>query len=276
VATFLKLHKNKKLIPPKYAERLLLWFLRPDLVEEVLGDLDEKFYTEIDRKNIRRAKLNYWWQVFNYLRPFAFRKSNLFIKNTIMLKHNLLISYRSFLRFKTTFFINLVGLSSGLACAMLIYLWVVDELSIDKFHENEAHLYQVMHHIESAGMSFTTDDNSPLLGKALAEEFPEVEASTSVLEEWFRKAPGLITTKEQESVIKASEFFVEGQSFFELFSYDLLEGNEKNPLPDNQSVLISDQLAEKLFNSTENVVGKTVAQAFHLRQGKKSFDFSTS
>ena len=61
--------------PPKLARKLLLSFLRDDLAEEVLGDLDEKFYSLVKKKSLFRAKLNYWYQVVNYLRPFALKKS---------------------------------------------------------------------------------------------------------------------------------------------------------------------------------------------------------
>ena len=54
-----------------------------------------------------------------------------------MFKHNLLFFLRTIKRHKSTFFINLVGLSSGLASVLLVYLWVHDELAIDKFHEND-------------------------------------------------------------------------------------------------------------------------------------------
>lgn len=61
-----------------------------------------------------------------------------------MFRHNLLLAYRNFLRYKGTFFINLIGLSSGIASALLIYLWVNNELSVDRFHENNDRLYQVL------------------------------------------------------------------------------------------------------------------------------------
>ena len=69
-----------------------------------------------------------------------------------MFKHNLLIIYRNFKRFKSTFFINLFGLATGIACALLIYLWVNDEISIDKFHEKDDQLYQVYMHHDEAGV----------------------------------------------------------------------------------------------------------------------------
>ncbi|MEX2231626.1 MAG: hypothetical protein WD824_05675 [Cyclobacteriaceae bacterium] len=61
-----------------------------------------------------------------------------------MFRHNLLLIFRSFKRYRSTSIINLIGLSTGLASALLIYLWVNDELSIDKFHEKDSRLYQVM------------------------------------------------------------------------------------------------------------------------------------
>ena len=66
-----------------------------------------------------------------------------FVKNkypsnhSVMFRHNLLLSYRNFKRYKSSFFINLIGLSVGLASALLIFLWVNDELNVDKFHEKD-------------------------------------------------------------------------------------------------------------------------------------------
>ncbi|MEQ8685307.1 MAG: permease prefix domain 2-containing transporter, partial [Imperialibacter sp.] len=58
-------------LPPSLAVKLLKKLLRHDLAEEVLGDLEEKFYATVEKKSARRAKLNYWYQAMNYLRPFA-------------------------------------------------------------------------------------------------------------------------------------------------------------------------------------------------------------
>jgi putative ABC transport system permease protein len=73
-----------------------------------------------------------------------------------MLKHNIILIYRNFLRAKGFFLINLVGLSTGLACTLLIYLWVLDEVNRDKFHEKDAQLYQVMEHQQYADEIMTT------------------------------------------------------------------------------------------------------------------------
>jgi putative ABC transport system permease protein len=67
-----------------------------------------------------------------------------------MLPYPLLLIYRNFKRFKSTFFINLIGLSTGLACALLIYLWISDERSFDRYHALDGRLYQVMENRRTA------------------------------------------------------------------------------------------------------------------------------
>jgi putative ABC transport system permease protein len=79
--------KSKKTIPPRIARELLNRFLRDDLAEEVEGDLEEKFYSMLEKRSASRAKLNYWFQVINYLRPFAFKKSKSKIKQYGMLEN---------------------------------------------------------------------------------------------------------------------------------------------------------------------------------------------
>ena len=98
-----------------------------------------------------------------------------------MLQHNLLVIYRSFKRFKSAFFINLLGLSAGLACTLLICLWVADEWSFDKFHRHDARLYQVMETSSEGGKVIVHDGTQGLLGQAMAKDLPEVEAAVSIL-----------------------------------------------------------------------------------------------
>lgn len=87
-----------------------------------------------------------------------------------MFRHNLLLIYRNFKRYKTTFLINLTGLSCGLACVLLIYLWVSDELSFDKYHVNDSRLYQVMANVKSDNGIETNKSTSHMLSEVLPLE----------------------------------------------------------------------------------------------------------
>src|SRR3978361_1019667 len=92
-----------------------------------------------------------------------------------MFKHNLLLFYRNFKRHKSTFLINLTGLSCGLACVLLIYLWVSDEWSFDKYHANDDRLYQVMVSAKTESGIETTKNTPHALSDVLALEMPSVE-----------------------------------------------------------------------------------------------------
>jgi len=244
--------------PPKLAVRFLLWFLKGNLAEEVLGDLDEKFYATLENESPGKAKRNYWFQVFNYLRPFAFKKHRHNPLNyPSMFKHNLLISFRSFYRFKTTFAINLLGLASGLASALLIYLWVNDELKTDQFKEKDSDRHvQVIHTYPTSGTFHTNTSGStpnPLYS-ALAEKMPEVDYSFPVMAAPENK--GILSY--EDNTFRAQYQFI-GEGYFNVFPGNFLHGDKYRALADKGNIAISDKLALTLFQSTEAAMGKVVS-----------------
>lgn len=168
-----------------------------------------------------------------------------------MLRHNLLLIYRNFLRFKSTFLINLTGLSTGLACTLLIYLWVTDELKIDQFHEKGGQLYQVMENRIQADRIWTAESTSGLLAESMLKDFPEVEYA--VVTTWA----DVVTLTRDEKDVRAAGRYV-GSDYFNAFSFELVQGDKNKVLRDKKSVVLSDELAMKLFNTTEGVIGKTV------------------
>lgn len=250
---------KRHITPPRLAERFLLWFLKRDLAEEVLGDLDEKFYSQLEKTGLSRARLNYWYQVLDYLRPFALKhkqSSRVFgTNNTAMLKHNLLVSFRSFQRSKSTFFINLIGLASGLVCTMMIYLWVMDELSVDRFHLNSDRLYQIMHNDVNNGEIRTMPYMPGRLADALTADFPEVESATMIVLPGFFSSGGYISYNEK--YISVKEQFVDAR-FFKVMTFPLIQGNPDTAIDDKTDIVISKDMALRLFNTTDNVVGKTL------------------
>ncbi len=172
-----------------------------------------------------------------------------------MLFHHILIIFRNFKRNKSTFLINLIGLSTGLTCALLIYLWVNDEIHVDRFNKNDSLLFQVMQNSPDGSEIQTTEYTPGILARALAEEIPEIEFATSVVPaSWFDEKGVLVLN---ETFMKVSSQFVD-KNYFNIFSCDFIEGNKNQVLKDKYSMAISDELALKLFNTTQNIIGKTV------------------
>jgi predicted permease len=170
-----------------------------------------------------------------------------------MVRHNLLIAYRNFLRYKSSFFINLIGLSSGLACALMILLWVNDELHVNKFHEHDSRLFQVMENVEQGGGIITRQTTSGPTAEALATEMPEVEAAVTTTSDYIDDFVLSVGTND----IKAEGFYA-SSNFFKLFSYELIQGDRNKALSDKKAIVITEDLALRLFGTMKNVVGKTI------------------
>lgn len=171
-----------------------------------------------------------------------------------MLKHNLLLFFRNNIKHKSTFFINVIGLSCGLACVLMIYLWINDEFSFDKYHANDKRLYQVMDNVKSEH-GIETNKNTPhILSEVLALEMPEVDCIVTA-------TPDLCFP---EFTLSAGAKKVQGlgkyasKDFFKLFSYHLIEGNTSGVLSDKKGMVLSESQAKSLFGSTGNAIGKTV------------------
>ncbi|MEQ6121723.1 ABC transporter permease [Reichenbachiella sp. MALMAid0571] len=236
---------------PKWPERLLRAFCSERVLEYLQGDVYELYEIRLKRLGKFRAQLYLILDVLSAFRPLFF-KSNWSNSNTItMLKYNLILAIRGFKRYKSTFFINLTGLSIGLVSVLMIYLWVHDEMSFDKFHVKKDRLYQVMTNTSSENGILTHGSTSTLLPDALRSEIPEVEYVVPV-----RPMPVAIISSEEVQV-KASGQFA-GKNFFDVFTYKILVGNQQNVLQDKYSMVISEELAIKLFGTPEKSLGKSV------------------
>ena len=169
-----------------------------------------------------------------------------------MFLHNIKIAFRNFQKDKSTFLINLIGLSIGLTCSLLIALWVWDELSVDKFHEQDDQLYQAMIHHHHADQIITGEYTQGLLGEALVTEIPEVEMAVTSSE----SIPTPVILDNGNQKIKSFGQF-SSPNFFKLFNYELLSGDKNTVLNDKKSIVISDKMAMKLFNTTA-AIGKVL------------------
>jgi len=171
-----------------------------------------------------------------------------------MLHHYLLQIFRNFKRFKVTFVINLIGLSTGLASATLIYLWVADELRVDAFHQKGDRLFQVMETKTEGGAVTTSANTTDFLAAALLDEMPEIENTTVVTPPNF--FPSFTLSAADHHVKGVGKFA--SREFFDLFSYDLTIGSATDVLKDKSSAVVSESLAKSLFGTATNSIGKSL------------------
>ena len=170
-----------------------------------------------------------------------------------MIIYQIRLIFRNFKRNRSSFFINLFGLATGFACAILIFMWVSDEMKIDKFHKTDRQLYQVLENQTMAEGILTQEWTPDMLARTLATELPEVKYAVSVTP--ASMFGNFTVSADDNNLVKAAGQFAE-PNFFKIFSYNLISGNPEKVLVENNSVVISRKLAISLFKTTENVIGK--------------------
>jgi predicted permease len=172
-----------------------------------------------------------------------------------MLKAYLKIAWRSLVKDRQFTLLNLLGLSVGLACALLIGLWIADELHMERYNSNDARLYQVMANFpENNGMR--TGSGTPgILARALRTDIPEIADASSVLPaSWFGNG-GVAAYADKK--LQARPQYVDS-NFFSLFTCPWLQGDRDQLFADKQGVALSSDFAARLFGSDRDVIGKRI------------------
>jgi putative ABC transport system permease protein len=241
--------------PPRWIDILLERFCAPHLLEQVLGDLHERYYRRVEREGVARAKRMYYREALAYLRPSVLRRERQQRRKPVsidMLTNYFKVAFRNLLRKKVYSGINILGLSIGLACSFFILLWVIDERGYDKFHANGDRLYQAFRHMTVGGQTYTMNSQPRGIADEMKVEFPDVEET-------------VITFLDQEFVVTNGENnyrekggFV-GETFFEMFSFPFIHGDAETALKGLTSAVVTERTARKMFGDDwHKAVGRTI------------------
>jgi putative ABC transport system permease protein len=179
-----------------------------------------------------------------------------------MLKHYLLTIYRTCKRSPSSFSINLFGLSTALTCVLLIYLWVEDEFSMDRFDEHDGIIVQILNHEKTGNGVQTVPHTHRSLGNLLKSEFPEIKSQAVATPQSFFPA---FTLHAGDRHIKATGKFA-GEEYFDIFPTRFI-ARTPNVLTDINSIVISESLAKRVFPGIHNVVGQRLEfQLFQIHK----------
>jgi predicted permease len=167
-----------------------------------------------------------------------------------MVRNYILVAIRNILRQKAFSFINIFGLAIGLACTLLIFLWIQDELSFDKFHANSSTLYRVEQDQYYSGESYHVNVTPNPSGPVWKDEIPEIEDATR-----YTRPGGLLFKYEDKSFFE-NDIRAVDPSFLTMFTFPLKQGNIENVLEDPYSIVISEEVGQKYFGQ-EDPIGKS-------------------
>ena len=254
--------KTDKEIPPSLAKWILFRMSRYEDDFLCVGDLDEEFKEILQQAGYREARFWYWVQVLRSI-PAYLKISILW--RFIVIENYLKIALRNIKRHKGYSFINIVGLAIGIACSILIQLFVVYELSYDKFHDQADNIYRLAFRAKigdtKINQIFTSSENF----KILLQDFPEIETGVKFLV--LGKTPVTI----DEKTFYESRFYAVDSTFYDVFSFPLAYGNPKTALTNPNTMVVSRDTAVKYFGTTD-VLGKIVN--VHYSESSKDFEIT--
>ncbi|MFC1492917.1 ABC transporter permease [candidate division KSB1 bacterium] len=237
--------KSNKKKPSFFAELIIRHLGNRKDKHAILGDLEEEFNDRIREGGLIRAKLWYWRLILISIPSFI---NENFYRSMLMLKNYLKIAFRNLLRHKGYSFINIIGFSIGMACSILIVLFIFDELSFDKHHKKFDHIYRVgsAYGPEKSKGAFT----APPMAGAFIEDFPEIE-NVVRLSLWPRN---YLISYNKTGFIEKRIIYADS-SIFNVFTIPLLKGDPNTALKDPHTIVITESIASKYFGE-DNPLGK--------------------
>ncbi len=250
--------KEKIKNPPKLAEWILSC-VYPDRGDfTTVGDFREEYLEVYQSSGPFKANLWYWMQIAKSFPNFIRNKSHW---SAVMIHNYLKIALRNIKKHKGYSIINITGLALGMACSLMIILFVHDELSYDKFHDNIDSLYRIHAVLYNPdGSELPYKGQLPMImGEVLSEHFPEIQSYTRI-----RTSRGVVRYKDR---IFQEQFQVADAPFFEMFSFPLIAGNPATALAQDDSIVLTESYAQKYFG-TESPLGKTLTVTFGQNQKK--------
>ena len=240
--------KQKNDTPPLLGEKILKFFLPKGESVSVAGDYEE-LYTEIFQyKGKSKALIWYWIQILKSI--WAGLSFNLWWSVT-MFRSYLTVAVRHLKRHKIYSFINISGLAIGIACCVLILMWINDEVRYDRFHDFSKDLYRVVNDLDYGPVSQISIGSAYPLGPAMKEDIPEVRDIARIL-----PTRRLLVAFGEKRYYEENFIFAD-PSLFSMFTFPFVKGDYRTALEQPSSIVITQEMAYKYFG-LDDPIGKRI------------------
>jgi len=234
--------------PPRLAQRLLNRFSGWGDDYGAAGDFEEFYRAVAADRGVREARRACWRQVGAALPGYL---KNVVLWSDAMLKHYLRVAGRNLWKHKGYSFINIAGLAVGMACALLVLLYVQDELSYDRFHANAGTLYRLEQE-QDTGQDIMRHYSMPYaLGPILKAEIPEILDAVRLA------SPGSLLARSGEKAFFENRIYAVDPQILHMFTFPLIKGDPATALGRPGTLVVTEETARRYFGEADPM-GKTV------------------
>ena len=250
--------------PPKLARKIFEWYCDNANVDDLLGDMDEWFYKNLERQSPSRAKARYWKQVFSLLFSYAIwmRKKNArysqFASSAFSLaivKNYFVVASRSLYRQKYFTIINAVGLAVGMSISLLLITMFTYVSTFDNFHKQKSNIYRITTSYKG-DHDYTMASAPAVLAEKLRVDFTSVNLAARINSNFS----GDVSLTNVNVPIQG---YYTDPDFLSIFSFELVQGNAREALKKPNSMVITESAAKKLFGDA-SALGNSIEV---LKQG---------
>lgn len=234
---------------PQFWTRLLRFFCKESLHEELQGDLEESFYSNIETKGLKKAKAIYRQEVLKMLRPSVIKKPKGFNSkiNTSLFKLHFVLTLRNIQRNKVFSLVNILGLGAALTICLFCVNMIYTGFQFDSHHKDADRIYRITTNVESSisSMHFAS---SPFALKWKMPDIPQVETTTT-----FLFGLGYSFNIKGENI--STHGYAVDENFLSVFDFKTVEGDPNDIFDDFASIIITDKAAKRIFGN-ESPIGK--------------------
>ena len=252
-------NKPNSIQPPKWPGQLLAWYCDPLAAEDLVGDVEELFYCDLQRMSPRKASSKYTWRTLGLIFSYAIKRRKQhhrerygtvsWMSGLLLVNSYLKVGMRSLVRHRFFTLVNVIGMSIGMCVGLLALAAWVDMTEVDDFHTHKDRIYRVVTHYDDGDAKRTYASSSAPLHEQVEATLPGVELVLPL-----RKGLNTEVVQPQGMEVPITGYYTT-PAFFEIFDFPLFSGNASTALEKPFSVVLTQSYAAKLFFE-QDPVGK--------------------
>ncbi|MCB0609793.1 MAG: ABC transporter permease [Lewinella sp.] len=247
--------------PPEWPLKFLRLIIRDQYLEEIEGDMEEVFRDHLEQYAVSKARRLYAWESLKLLRPSLIKspKISFHSNSPDMFANYLKIAWRTLNKSRMYSAIKIGGFAIGIAAALLIALYVINESDYDRFYANTDRIYRLINSYSKPDDPEKWTAFQPQMVHVLKDEFPDIEDAGRLIPYagWFDAGDNQFRRADQQQNNYEEGFAYADQALLDILEVPMIYGERSKALSEVHSIVLSQKMADKYFPD-ENPVGKVV------------------